>query len=368
MVYRGKRSVRCRDLAASFQGRLSPAMPPRSLALPMRSQLPVPERTLVRAWLRRSMTGSRPRRSWRRLERAVRLAVALAALSCLAMPAAAQVRGVYPLGMSAVGSGSLSEPGISYTNAFLFYQRDEMRGTDGELTATGKQTVLMDMNTLAWATTKPILLGARLGVAATLPIANNSLSSDVLGPRSGGGGFADSYYQPLILGWRLPRADIKVGYGFLAPTGAFEAGETDNVGSGYWTHVVNSGQTAWLTADRRVALSVFEMYEWHGSQEGTDVLPGETLSLDYSLTGVFPLSEDLKLQVGPAGYSQWQTSATMGPTADSSTRYQVHSLGLAATLLLPARRVQVGTRYMHEYEARSTFRGYSFQVSASLNF
>jgi hypothetical protein len=292
----------------------------------------------------------------------------VAAVFYAAMPVAAQVRGVYPLGMSAVGAGSLFGPGASYVNAFLFFARDELRGAQGELLSTGKQTVLMDLNTIAWASRKPVLLGARIAAAATLPIANNSLASDVLGPQSGGGGFADSYYQPLMLGWQLSRVDIKAVYGFLAPTGAFEAGRTDNVGSGYWTHVVSSGQTAWLTASRRFALSAFEIYEFHGTQEGTGVRPGQTLSIDYSLTGFAPLAKDLQLQAGLAGYSQWQTSASTGPGVDASTRYQVHALGLSAGLVLPGRRVQLGTRYMHEFEARSTFQGYSVQVSASLNF
>lgn len=292
----------------------------------------------------------------------------LAALLCAAMPVVGQVRGVYPLGMSAVSAGSLFGPGVSYVNAFLFYARDELRGAEGELVSTGKQTVLMDLNTIAWASRKPVLLGARIGLAATLPIANNSLTSDVLGPQSGGGGFADSYYQPLMLGWQLSRADIKAVYGFLAPTGAFGAGRTDNVGSGYWTHVVSSGQTAWLTASRRLALSAFEIYEFHGTQEGTGVHPGRTVSIDYSLTGLAPLSKDLQLQAGLAGYSQWQTSGSTGPGVDPSARYQVHALGLSASLLMPGRQVQVGARYLPEFAARSTFQGYSVQVSGALNF
>ena len=81
------------------------------------------------------------------------------------------------------------------------------------------------------------------------------LASDFTGAISGGGGFADSYYQPVILGWAMKRAEIRAIYGFLAPTGRFEAGASDNVGSGYWTHVVASGQTIYLTADRATAIS-----------------------------------------------------------------------------------------------------------------
>jgi hypothetical protein len=38
----------------------------------------------------------------------------------------------------------------------------------------------------------------------------------------GGSGFADTYVQPLNLGWHLKRADVNVGYAFNAPTGRFK--------------------------------------------------------------------------------------------------------------------------------------------------
>src|SRR5688572_5738077 len=152
--------------------------------------------------------------------------------------AEAQNRGVYPLGMSATGSGIMPAAGFSYSNLFLFYSRDRNVDAGGEVVATGSNSVLMDMNGFVWASAKEVLGGARLAASATLPIANNSLASDVGGAISGGGGFADSYYQPLILGWAMQRAEIRAIYGFLAPTGRFEVGADDNVGSGYWTHVV----------------------------------------------------------------------------------------------------------------------------------
>ncbi len=105
------------------------------------------------------------------------------------------------------------------------------------------------MNSFVWVSQKEVLSGARFSMSATLPISNNSLSSDAAGAISGGGGFADSYYQPFILGWTRKRAAIRTVYGFLAPTGEFEPGANTNVGSGYWTHVVSSGQTWYLTSD-----------------------------------------------------------------------------------------------------------------------
>jgi hypothetical protein len=297
------------------------------------------------------------------------LAVTCAVAACRS--AEAQNRGVYPLGLSALNSGVMPESRFTYSNLFLYYSRNESKGPDGEVRATGSNSVLMDMNSFAWVSGKEILGGARYSASATLPIANNSLSSDPGGAISGGGGLADSYYQPAILGWSLKRADIRAIYGFLAPTGRFEAGASDNVGSGYWTHVVASGQTIYLTADRATAISAFQMYEFHGRQEGTDIHPGQTFNLDYSVTRMIPLREDMRLQVGVVGYGQWQTTDKTGPgmtAEEEETRYRVNSFGFTGSLSLPKRKASVGLKYFQEFSNQSTFEGHSLQISCSFGF
>ena len=298
-------------------------------------------------------------------------AVAIAHFALI--PLQAQVRGVYPVGMSATNSGITSEGGISYSNLFIFFSRDEEKGAHGEILATGQNSIMMDMNSFVWVSKKEINLlgGAVLSASATLPIANNSLTSDVNGALSGGGGFADSYYQPLILGWRKQRVGIRAIYGFLAPTGRFSAGDNTNVGSGYWTSVVASGQTIYLNSSKATALSAFQMYEFHGTQQGTMVHPGQTLNLDYSLTQTFNLQRSLRLQLGLVGYGQWQTSDKYGPnitTEQAAVRYKVNALGFSANAVLPEQKVNVGLKYFREFECRSTYQGYTLQISAAIAF
>jgi len=291
----------------------------------------------------------------------------------MSLPVVAQVRGVYPLGMSATNSGVTPESGFSYVNQFLFYSRDQAKGPNGEVLATGQNSVMMDMNTLVWVGKRNIdfIGGALFSMSATIPIANNSLTSDVNGGISGGGGLADSYYQPFIFGWRTKRADLRAVYGFLAPSGRFNVGASNNVGSGYWTHAFSSGQTFYLGENRRTAISAFQMYEIHTTQQGTQIHPGDTLNLDYSVTHVLPLQRDLNLQVGLVGYEQWQLTDKTGPgitPAQSSAHYRVNALGFASSLMLPARKVSVGVKYFKEFQDRSTFQGYSFQITGSIKF
>ncbi len=285
--------------------------------------------------------------------------------------AQAQVRGVYPLGMSATNSGVTPESGFTYSNMFLIYSRSQLKGPNGEVLVTGNNSVIMDMNTLVWVSKKKILRGAKFSLSATLPFANNSLTSDVVGPISGGGGFADSYYQPFILGWQKERAAIRAAYGFLAPTGQFKAGQNNNVGSGYWTHVLSSGQTMYLTKSRATSVSAFQLYEIHTTQSGTNIHPGQTLNLDYSLMQSIPLRSDWGLQVGLVGYGQWQITDKSGPTITTEqarAHYKVNALGFASNVSLPARTVSMGFKYFKEFANRSTFQGYSIQISGSIHF
>ena len=289
-----------------------------------------------------------------------------------ATAAPAQNRGVYPLGLSAINSGVSAEPGLTYNNSFLFYSRSEQKGADGEVLATGQQSVLLDMNTLLWASTGQIAMlgGARFSSAVTIPIANNSLSSSTQGAISGGGGLGDFYFQPVILGWRTERVDLRGIFGFLAPTGKFNAGATDNVGNGYWTPVFAAGETFYLSEDKATTLSAFEMYEFHSTQSGTHIHPGETLDLDYSLMRAFTFT-DSRLQVGVIGYGAWQTTAKTGPQvtpAEQAQRYRVNAVGAGLNFVLPARKVTLSLKYFDEFSNQWTYQGYSLQISAGVGF
>jgi hypothetical protein len=303
------------------------------------------------------------------LSRLWKLYLCALGLCAVATAAHAQNRGVYPLGMTSLSSGLTPGAGFTYVNQLLFYSRDDARDDDGEVVASGRNQVLMDMNTFVWASRGPILGGARFSASVTLPIARNSLTSDLRGPVSEGSGFADSYYVPAILGWLWPRASVRAMYGFLAPTGRFAAGGSDNVGSGYWTHTISSGQTFYLTENRRLALSAFEMYEFHTEQEATGVHPGDTFDLDVSLMAALSDSARTPLHFGVVGYFARQTTAKTGPevsAAESDERYAVNGVGPAAIVAFSAPRLTAALRYFWEFSNRSTYQGSSAQLSLSL--
>ena len=283
----------------------------------------------------------------------------------------AQVRGVYPTGMNAINAGVTPDSGFTYSNLFIFNARDESKGSTGEVVATGSNAVMIDLNTFVWVSERAWLGGARYSATASLLVSNNSLASDTEGQLSAGGGFADSFYQPFVLGWTTDRVDIRTAYGILAPTGRFNAGASDNVGSGYWTHAPSAGVTLFVTKDKATTISAFHMYEFHTVQEGTDIHPGQTANIDYSVARTIRLKEDTRLQLGLIGYGQWQTTDKSGATisaVEGSAHYRVNALGFASNVVLPARKVSLGLKYFKEFSNRSTFQGYTLQIAGAVTF
>jgi hypothetical protein len=89
------------------------------------------------------------------------------------------------------------------------------------------------------------------------------------------------------------------------------------------------------------------------------------------VTRMFPLEEDLLLQLGAVGYGGWQTTDKEGPAVtpeEAETRYAVQALGLTGNLSFPARKAGLGLKYYKEFSNRSTFEGYSLQITGSINF
>jgi hypothetical protein len=113
------------------------------------------------------------------------------------------------------------------------------------------------------------------------------------------------------------------------------------------------------------------MYEFHTTQEGTAIHPGETFKLDYSLMASLRSTAGVNLQAGLVGYEQRQSSARTGPgvtLAQSQERYGVNSLGVAVSAVFPSQKASLGLKCFKEFANRSTNQGYSLQITASIGF
>jgi hypothetical protein len=296
----------------------------------------------------------------------------LAATGASDAQAVPPLRGVYSPGFTATNSGVLPSPGLTYSNAFVDYSFDQVNcPVCGNIPGKFNAALFADVNVFVWVSKKKILGGTYAAIAG-LPFTNSALGLAGLGTIGGGGGFADSFYQPFTLGWHLKRADVMVGYDFFAPTGKYVAGATDNTGVGHWTNAPAVGETFYLTKNKGTQFSSYQMWEFHTTQEDTNIHPGQTLDVDYSLTQVIPLQKNMStlVQVGLAGYGQWQVSDNSGPGVNPSSpgHYSINGIGGAANVILPARKVTLGVKLIKEFSNSNTVQGYTFQVSTGVTF
>jgi hypothetical protein len=296
----------------------------------------------------------------------------LSAVEPMLGQASPPLRGAYSPGFTATNSGVLPSPGFTYENAFVDYSFDQVNcPVCGNIPSTFNAALFADVNVFVYVSKKKIL-GGNYAAIAGLPFTNSALGLAGLGTIGGGGGFADSFYQPIGFGWHLKRADIMTGYDFFAPTGKYQAGATDNTGTGHWTNAPVAGETVYLTKNKGTQFSSYQMWEFHGAQEQTNIHPGQTLDVDYSLTQILPIKKDMSLlaQAGLAGYGQWQVTDNSGPGVNPSipAHYAVNGIGGAANIIFPARKTTLGVKLMKEFSNSHTVQGYTFQVSTAVTF
>jgi hypothetical protein len=182
----------------------------------------------------------------------------------------AQQKGQCQPGQYGLNAGVLPDPGITYMNLTLNYSAGRLNfASDNPVNATGSYNVWAMENIFLYVP-KFKILGAKFSPMVAFPtIATGSLTLPFLGDGvtvgTGGFGLADTWFQPATLGWHLPRADAWTAYAFMAPTGRYTPGATDNIGSGYWGNDFTGGGTFYLTKDMGTTANFMGNWEIHGS-------------------------------------------------------------------------------------------------------
>jgi hypothetical protein len=273
--------------------------------------------------------------------------------------------------MSGLNAGTLPESGLTYANLTINYSADSLRDSKGNaVPVTGSYDVWAVLN-MFYFVPKFKVLGGHFAVMAALPAVNGSLTAPQFGLSAGGSGFGDVWVQPAVLGWRFSRADTYAAYSFIAPTGRFVPGATDNIGSGYWGHHITIGTTVYLRKDRMTSANLTTDWEIHGQQEGTKITPGQAFTTEWGIGQIFPLDERYKklLQVGLVGYDQWQVTANggtfLGIPASLVPFYSVHAAGVQTNFMMPAKNLSIFFKYEPEYRALAHTHGRTIVFGAS---
>ena len=301
----------------------------------------------------------------------------LAVLLSVAVPALAQQKGQWVPGQFGLNAGIVPDPGFTYQNLALNYSAGSLNNGNGNTLPgiAGTYSFWVDENIFMFVP-KYKFLGGYFAPYASVSMANGSLVAEVVGTNlsgnGGGDGLADTFVEPLQLGWHLSRLDVSAGYGFFAPTGRFTAGGKDNVGSGYWGNHLNSGATAYLTKNKGTSASLFTDWEIHGSKPvaipaGNRITPGQAFTMEWGLSQALPLDKQLHkiVQIGLVGYDQWQVSDNSGTVASLLPYYSAHALGFQTNFIVPPKRLNFFFKFYDEYSAKAHPQGRTIAFGGS---
>ena len=312
-------------------------------------------------------------------------------LGC-ALASVAQQKGQWVPGQFGLNAGVIPAPGITYANLAMNYSAGQLNDSAGNKISgiTGTYGFWSDENILYYVSHHKIL-GGYFMPYVSINVANGSLVADITGTNlslnGGGAGLADTFVEPVNMGWHFAkRVDFNVGYAFVAPTGRYTAGATNNVGSGYWGNNITSGTTLYITKNQGTTANLATDWEIHGQKtvastpagQFSKITPGQTFTDEWGIGQVLPLKKDMSqlAQLGVVGYDQWQVSNNGGhylvagiPIAASNVPYySVHGIGFQANYILPAKNVLLFFKYYDEYSAKARIKGRTIVFGGSWTF
>jgi hypothetical protein len=309
--------------------------------------------------------------------------LALLFLTC-ALPLPGQQKPQWLPGQVGLNAGIVPAPGFSYVNISVNYRSSAFNGPSGSaIPVTGNYNVWAVENLFYGVLNTNVLHGNiffLLGVTpatgelvADIPIQNPGIPN--LSTVAGGSGIADTFIEPFGLGWHLKRADFQVAEAMVLPTGRYNPGASNNVGTGYFGNHLIDGITYYITKNKGTSANLFTDWEVHGARQGTngtEKTPGQAFSMEWGLGQVLPLKKNFSqlLQLGLIGYDQWQVTANGGTVPIGSTNltipasllpyYSVHAIGGQATYILPMKNLSFYFKGEHEYTSYSSFVGNTF--------
>lgn len=164
--------------------------------------------------------------------------------------------------------------------------------------------------------TKAKFLGASYGVTVAVPIANNSIGLARLDDNIQAAGIADTYVEPINLGWICGTWRVKAAYGFVAPTGKFDTNGTDTTTTDYWGHELTFAATRSFGTMNLWQATFNTNWEIHQAKRHEDVKVGNNMTLEYGLGKTILKNQGKQLiQVGAIGYAEFQLTDDSGSDA-----------------------------------------------------
>ncbi len=298
-----------------------------------------------------------------------------------ASPLLGQQKGQWVPGQFGLNAGVIPAPGVTYANLALNYSAGQLNDSNNNPVSavTGTYSFWVDENILYYVPKHKFFGGYFMPYIAP-SYASGELVADLtgtnLGGAGGGSGFADLFVEPFLMGWHFDkRVDFNAGYAFVAPTGRYTAGASNNVGSGYWGNDITTGTTLYITKNQATTANFATTWEIHGQRavasvpagQFSKITPGQAFTDEWGIGQILPLKKDFSqlAQLGLVGYDQWQVSSNGGTylvagrsvAASSVPYYSVHGIGFQSNYILPAKNLAAFFKYYDEYRALARPKG-----------
>ena len=282
-------------------------------------------------------------------------------LGVISLKAMGQERGQYLPGLGGLNSGLQAPEGFTYANVFYWYPTSTFKDDHGNKAAINfNLNLIADLNVVAY-TTKAKFLGATYGVSAGIPIVSTAVDLPRLSTGVSPWGLGDIYVEPINLGWKLKKADVKVAYGFVAPTGKFDSAGTNTTTTDFWGHELTFNTTAYLDKSKLTQFSFATNWEIHQKKRHEDLKVGSNVTLEYGVGKIFIKNGGKQLiQFGGVGYAEFQLTEDSGTDVPAATRHnkdRVFAIGPEFGLILPAKKLNLFVRVLPEFGARNRTSG-----------
>ena len=293
-------------------------------------------------------------------------------LVIISLPAIGQQRGQYLPGFGGLNSGLQAPQGFTYANYFFWYPATKFKDQNGNKAPINFDlNLLVDFNLVAY-TTKAKFLGANYGMAVGVPVLNTALDLPNLGLGKSSWGLGDIYVEPINLGWKLKQADVKVAYGFVAPTGKFNSDGTGTTTTDFWGHELTFATTAYLDKAKLTQVSFGTNWEFHQTKRHSDVKVGDNMTLEYGIGKIFVKNQGKQLiQFGGVGYAEFQLTEDLGTGVSDLTRHnkdRVFALGPEFGVILPPQKLNFMVRVLPEFGARNRTQGVTIVFGIGKSF
>jgi hypothetical protein len=274
--------------------------------------------------------------------------------------------GHYVNGVEGIKAATLPPPGFYGRLYTVYYTADTMRNGDGD-----KLDIDFDVKVFAvvprfiWMT-KAEVLGGNFFMDALVPFQYTDVKIGIAGIEDDKFGIGDPFVEPFGLSWHGKWYDAAVAAGAYIPVGEYDKNDAASPGEDMWTAMFTAGGTVYFDPAKSWAASILSRFETHSYKRDIDVRPGNDFHFEYGVSKTFMKT----LDVGIAGYCQWQVSDDKGGDVswDESEHDRVFAVGPEVNYFMPQYLAFISLRGEKEFGARDRSEGYVATLTLTKGF